>query len=339
MITLRWRLRKLLNLLPARRTVSAGLVPIESIRKKRIRIVYLFTGTYGDFVQILRTVQTLGQTFPEDEVILYGASRYAQEFALELPNSVRPAEPWEPWHWLFSRPEMLLTNAVGVYRVRFDYFARFASRQAYGFRHSHEIRRGGYQETIPLVPSVHSFAEENLKLLEVAGIRNLDRIFPAWKPDYLKDQNLVTAKWGKDKIFFHIGSAGLKKDFGIKIYSRLVREILLHLKGQNVEVVMGPGDEDIAFEVCSGTDWVPQMFPVSRLIKNLRTFEGTVLCFNSFLAHLCHYLDCPAIVIHRLAVPFGYDCAPLHYQVVLGEENDWNLTPVWQALERKSPKV
>jgi hypothetical protein len=74
------------------------------------------------------------------------------------------------------------------------------------------------------------------------------------------------------------------------------------------------------------------MFPLARLIRILKSFEGTVLCFNSFPAHICHYLGLPAIVIHREAVPYGYDCAPLHRQVVLTSASDWDLGGVWEAL-------
>ena len=113
----------------------------------------------------------------------------------------------------------------------------------------------------------------------------------------------ICRPWGKGKILFHIGSAGLKKDFGLKGYTRLVLGVLNRLDGRPVEVVMGPGDEDIALEVRTGTGFVPQMYPLSRLIRILRSFEGTVLCFNSFPAHICQYLGRSAIVMHREVDP------------------------------------
>ena len=140
---------------------------------------------------------------------------------------------------------------------------------------------------------------------------------------------------GQDRILFHIGSSGLKQDFGLNIYTRLVLGILDHLEGRPVDVVIGPGDEDIALEVKTGTTLVPQMFPLERLIANLRTYAGPILCFNSFLAHLCAYLNRPAIVIHRQAIPFGYDCSPLHRQVILKAETGYNLAEVWDVLDEK----
>ncbi len=333
---LRWRLRDLLRLLPSRDaipTVGEGRGrPYPIVGTRPLRIAYLFSGTYGDFAQALGPLNRLAEAFPGCELSLFGAGRYAREFASELPPDLRVADSWELWNWILARRDLLFTNAVGVYRVRFEFAARFCARRAYGFRHAHEARRGGYDATLALLPSVRSFAEENLRVLELAGVRMAAAPAPEADPATPSAEG-----WGRGQILFHIGSAGLKRDFGLKAYTRLVLRILGRLDGKPVEVVMGPGDEDIALEIRSGTGFVPQMFPLSRLIKNLRNFEGTVLCFNSFLAHLCLYLGRPAVVIHRQAVPFGYDCGPLHRQVVLKLEKGWDLAEVWDALDLRRP--
>lgn len=321
---LRWRLRGLLKLLPAREGKGA---------RKPLRIAYLFTGTYGDFAQALGPLNRLAEAFPGCDLSLIGAGRYAREFATELPPNLRVVDSWEPWTWLVKRRDLLFTNAVGVYRVRFEFAARFCARRAYGFRHAHESRRGGYDATVALLPSIHSFAEENLKVLGLAGVD----IGSPEAASTATDARPSDEAWGRGQILFHIGSAGLKRDFGLKVYTRLVLGILGKLDGRPVEVVMGPGDDDVALEIRSGTGLVPQMYPLSRLIRNLRNFEGTVLCFNSFLAHLCLYLGRPAVVIHRQAVPFGYDCGPLHRQVILKAEKGWDLAEVWDALELRRP--
>lgn len=321
----RWRLRRLLGLLPGR--PPSGRAGARGLSGPGFRIGYLFAGSYGDFVQILRPLNRLAAAHPGAEIILYGGERYFREFQSELPPELRPARPFEPWLWIRRPLDLLLTNCVGVYRVRFDLAGRFCAREAYGFRHSHETGRGGYAGTLPLDPAVRNFAEENLRLLDLAGI--------ASNGNGSADFTLLgpVPNWGRGKILFMIGSAGLKKDFGLKTYTRLVFGILERLDGLPVEVVMGPGDEDIALEVRTGTSFNPQMFPLSRLIRILRSFEGTVLCFNSFPAHICHYLGRSAVVLHRETVPFGYDCAPLHRQVVLKSEMDWDLGEVWEALE------
>jgi ADP-heptose:LPS heptosyltransferase len=324
----RWRIRGLLSALPAR---SAG--PAALGNGDGARIAYLFAGTYGDFVQALACLARLAGAYPRAEIILCGAERYAREFASELPPSLRIAKGGEPWTWSWHRVDLLLTNCVGVYRVRFECVARLCARRAFGFRHAHEKRRGGYSATVPLLPATRSFAEENLKTLDLAGVPALPessvRMVPVALPG--AGQGRVAA-WGRGKILFHIGSAGLKRDFGLRAYTRLVLAILNGLDGRPVEVIMGPGDEDVALEVRTGTGHVPQMYPLVRLIRILRTFEGTMLCFNSFPAHICHYLGKPALVIHREAVPYGYDCAPLHRQLILQRERDWDLGEVWEAL-------
>ncbi|HKP96604.1 MAG TPA: hypothetical protein VJ385_12670 [Fibrobacteria bacterium] len=332
----RWRMRGFLRLLPAR-SPGAESAAEENPFAGRLRIAYMFTGTYGDFVQILRPLNRLAAAFPHAEIRLHGADRYAREFSSELPPGLRIAHSFDPFRWVLDPVELLLTNCVGVYRVRLDFAARFCARRAYGFRHSHETRRGGYAATIPLLPEVRSFAEENLKVLDLAGVPQMWGLLERRGESLEAGEALFPGEpvpaWGKGKILFHIGSAGLKRDFGLKVYTRLVFGILSKLDGRPVEVVMGPGDEDIALEVRSGTGYVPQMFPLSRLIRILRSFEGTVLCFNSFPAHICHYLGRSAIVMHREAIPYGYDCAPLHKQVVLSPDKGWDLREVWEALE------
>lgn len=324
----RWRVRGLLSALPAR---SPGLAALGN--GEGARIAYLFAGTYGDFVQVLAALARLAGAYPRAEIILCGAERYAREFASELPATLRIAKGGEPWTWAWHRVDLLLTNCVGVYRVRFECVARICARRAFGFRHDHEKRRGGYSATVPLLPAIRSFAEENLKALDLAGVptrSEASRPAPAALP--VAGPGGRVAAWGRGKILFHIGSAGLKRDFGLRAYTRLVLAILNGLEGRQVEVIMGPGDEDVALEVRTGTGYVPQMYPLVRLIRILRTFEGTMLCFNSFPAHICHYLGKPALVIHREAVPYGYDCAPLHRQLVLQRDRDWDLGEVWEAL-------
>lgn len=316
----RWRLRALLRLLPAKKP---GRVLADE--DAGARIAYLFAGTYGDFAQALRPLARLAEAYPRAEVILVGGSRIAREFAGELPASLRIARGGEIGRWIFRRVDLLATNCVGVYRVRFDWIARFCARRAFGFSHAGEARRGGYTATLPLVPEARSFARENLNLLDLAGVPG-----NASRPALSGTRNAG----GEGGILFHIGSAGLKRDFGLRTYARLVLSILNGLRGRRIEVVMGPGDEDIAWEVRSGAGLAPQMYPMGGLIRRLRAYEGTVLCFNSFPAHLCQYLGKPAVVIHREHIPYGYDCAPLHRQIVLKRNRGWDLEELWRELAR-----
>jgi ADP-heptose:LPS heptosyltransferase len=325
---LRWRLRKRLELFPKR--IPDARSNVTDVNPTRpLRIAYLFSGTYGDFVQALRALNHLAESYPGCDLVLYGANRYAREFATVLPENLHTTHSLAWLGWLFYRRDVLFTNAVGVYRVEFDYIAYFCARKAFGFRHTAESRRAGFENTLALVPTLLSFAEANLNLLELAGVPAL----PHARSSHAEVSNYADhpAHSGVDpgQIFFHIGSAGLKQDFGLKVYTRLVLGILDGMANRPIKMVMGPGDEDIALEVKTSLGKVPEMYPLVQLIRILRDFDGIILCFNSFLAHLCVYLNRPAIVIHRESVPYGYDCSPLHRQVLLKAENGYDLAEIW----------
>lgn len=327
----RWRIRKFLSLLPARTPATVRGM------KAPARIAYLFTGTYGDFVQILPALRRLAAAYPAADLVLCGGHAYAREFSSEIPRSLRLAKSWEPWSWLLSPADLLFTNAVGVFRGRFDLAARLTARKAFGFRHEHETRRGGYSRTLRLDPSVVSFNEENLKLLDLAQVPECWGVGPGpgsgMAPPADAAMSFRPAEpWGKGRILFHIGSSGLKRDFGLGTYAGIITDILSRLEERQVEVVMGPGDGDVIQIIKAESRVTPQEYPVAKLIRMLRAYEGTIVCFNSFMAHLCHYLGKPAIVIHRLQVPYGYDCSVIHRQIALTREKGWSPAPVLEAL-------
>jgi ADP-heptose:LPS heptosyltransferase len=327
----RWRIRKLLALLPVRdaATARSGGTPG--------RVVYLFAGTYGDFVQILPALRRLAAAYPGADLVLHGGHAYAREFSSEVPRKLRLTKAGEPWTWIFSRADLLFTNAVGVFRGNFDLVARLCARRAFGFRHEGEARRGGYSRTLKLDRDVTSFHEENLKLLDMAQVPECWGVGPGPGTGFAAHADAAVSAspaepWGRGRILFHIGSAGLKQEFGLNTYAALVTDMLSHLEDRQVELLMGPGDSDVANLVKAVSRLPFREYPVNRLIRQLRAFEGVILCFNSFLAHLCHYLGKPAIVIHKDAVPYGYDCSVLHRQIVLSPENAWSTREVLLAL-------
>jgi ADP-heptose:LPS heptosyltransferase len=328
----RWRIRRMLSMLPPK---GPGAPAARSAAPSRV--AYLFAGTYGDFVQILPSLRRLATAYPKADLVLCGGEGYAREFATEVPRILRLAKGGEPWSWAFSPADLLLTNAVGVFRGRFDLAARVCARRSFGFRHEHESARGGYTRTLRLDPSVTSFAEENIRLLDLAQVPETWGVGPGPGSGMIPYEDAAVAarpaeSWGRGRILFHIGSAGLKREFGLNAYSRIISEILSRLEERTVELLMGPGDEDVAAEVRIQSRFTPQEQSIPRLIRALRGFEGAVLCFNSFMAHLCHYLGKPAVVIHRGEIPFGYDCSVIHRQVVLRPENHWSVHEVLEAL-------
>jgi ADP-heptose:LPS heptosyltransferase len=326
----RWRVRKLLSLLPQRDAATAR-------GKDPGRIAYLFAGTYGDFVQILPTLRRLAAAYPAADLVLVGGADYAREFSTEVPRILRLASASEPWSWIFSPADLLFTNAVGVFRGHFDLAARLCARKAFGFRHQEEERRGGYSRTLRLDREVNTFNEENLKLLDLAQVPECWGVGPgpgcgASPPPDPAMPFRPAEPWGKGRILFHIGSAGLKKEFGLSTYAGLINEILHRLEDKKVEILIGPDDEDVTALVKAESRFPVQQHPMAKLIRMLRAYEGTIVCFNSFMAHLCNYLGKPAIVIHRGAVPYGYDCGVLHNQVVLSPDSGWNTREVLRAL-------
>lgn len=328
---LRWRIRAALGLLPARAAASARAGGPPK------RVVYLFAGTYGDFVQALPALRRLAAAYPGADFVLHGGHAYAREFSAEIPRQLRLSGAGEPWTWLFARADLLFTNAVGVFRGRFDLLARLCARKAFGFRHGEEARRGGYSRTLKLDRDAASYHAENLKLLDMAQVPDCWGVGPGPGTGFAAHADAALSAspvepWGRGRILFHIGSAGLKEDFGLATYGGLIAEILSHLEDQRVELLMGPDDADVAQIVKAGSRIPIREFPMGRLIRQLRAFEGTILCFNSFMAHLCHYLGKPAVVIHKDAVPCGYDCSVLHRQVVLSPQDAWNIREVLRAL-------
>ena len=327
----RWRIRKLLSVLPARMPATARGV------KPPGRIAYLFAGTYGDFVQILPALRRLATAYPNADLVLCGGHEYARDFSSEVPRNLRLAKSWELWSWMLSPSDLLFTNAVGVFRGHFDLAARLTARKAFGFRHENEARRGGYSRTLRLDPSAVSFNEENLKLLDLAQVPECWGVGPGPGTGTAPPADAAMSvrpsePWGKGRILFHIGSSGLKKDFGLTAYACIITDLLSRLEEKQVELISGPGDGDIVAAIKAETHFAPQEYPIAKLIRMLRGYEGTILCFNSFMAHLCHYLGKPAIVIHRQVVPYGYDCSVIHRQVVLTRENGWGSGQVLEAL-------
>lgn len=328
----RWRIRRLLAALPAKPPAP----PRGDARPARV--AYLFAGTYGDFVQILPALRRLAAAYPAADLVLCGGHKYARELSSEVPRRLRLARSLEPWSWILSPADLLFTNAVGVFRGRFDLAARLCARKSFGFRHSEEARRGGYSRTARLDAKVVNFHEENLKVLDLAQVPDCWGVGPGpgtggSAPADAALSSRPAEPWGRGRILFHFGSAGLKRDFGLPTYAGIVSDILGHLEDRQVELLMGPDDGDVA-QLIKASSRVPiQEHSLSKLIRLLRAFEGTIVCFNSFMAHLCHYLGKPAVVIHKDAVPYGYDCSVIHRQVVLVPENGWNPREVLEVLQ------
>ncbi len=312
---LRWTLRKLLRLLPAKPSVT-GFPPHPG------SIAYLFAGTYGDFVQALPALHDLARRFPGARLWLVAPFGLFRDFASELPSGITWVSGVGFSLRLLSPVDLLVTNAVGVYRVRFEVMARYGARVSLGFRYPGESPRPTYSFTLGLPSPPANFGNENLRLL---------RFGDAATQEKAGDSSDSIAKGSHDAyidfrapVLFHIGSAGLQKDFGRREYIRVIEDVLSQFQPGEMEIYHGPGEEELASMLRERHPGLRlDKLPMSAFICRIRDFQGTLLCFNSFMAHLCLYLDKPAIVFHRDSVPYGYDCSPLHLQVVLKRQTGY----------------
>lgn len=288
------------------------------------RVAYLFAGTYGDFVQILPTLREMDRRFPQADLFLAAPKALYLAFRSELPTRVQRAKPIHLLLWAIFPVEALMTNAVGVYRVRFDFAARFCARISLGFRYPGEPPRSAYSFTLELPPPPANFGRENLRLINSAA--SFFAFDLSQQSETQVPESVAKRAGSGRRVLFHIGSAGLQKDFGTNTYLRIINTVLNQLPIHAVEIYHGPGEMAVA-QTLRGMHpgMTVRILPMADFIAEVRRHEGTLLCFNSFMAHLCHYLGKPALVIHRDAVPYGYDCAPLHEQIILTGQDGYTV--------------
>ena len=145
--------------------------------------------------------------------------------------------------------------------------------------------------------------------------------------DYCNSSNLV----------FHIGSAGLQRDVGPAKYRELISHLLDFFKEQKYDITVISGPADTALTAHIHTHYPETEVMVNTLVElksYLENFSGTIICFNSFIAHFTHYLQKKTIVLHQNKIPPGYDCSPFHLQIILKDEEDLSLKQVFELLKR-----
>jgi hypothetical protein len=325
--SLRWALRRRFR----RIRRDSRIVPADARD-----VLYAFAGTYGDFAQILRPLQALAAACPGARIRVLAPEKMLAAFASFLPDTARGVG-WAGALILCLRggADLFLCNAVGVFRVRFDLLACFGGRISLGFRHGEEKSRPAYSGTLPLTPALRSFESANLALLRLAGIA-LPR---SPGPSSANGKAQENGKPKSDRVLFHVGSAGLRRAFGDERYLELISALLKALPDRVGEILYGPGDQVIAERLRFRHPELLYACPaLPELAAKLKAHAGPVLCFNSFFAHFCRFLEVPAWVVHRETVPYGYDCDPPHFQFVLPAEGPWDFEPLLQeAMAVKTP--
>jgi ADP-heptose:LPS heptosyltransferase len=320
---LRWQVRRLLNGMGRR-----GWRHWRVERSEKVWI--LFWGTHGDFMQALPGFHALEAAYPE-RVSAWIPDRLRMDFVPFLPSTWlgQGSLSFLDFLWAALRPVgRLYVNPPGVWRVRFDFVARFCARKAYGFRHAEEKERRAFSQTLCLDAAQNDFAKAFLKLIERSGVGPLPP-FPPLAP--MASQGSHAGKG----VLFHIGSRGFRKSLGDEAFVDLCETLLRQMEGIPLHLRYGPGDEAVAEAIGARcTRWNPEAPALREMAGELQVFRGAVLCFDSFFAHFCRYLGRPAWVIHREKIPFGYHSGDIHRQIIMSHPQALvgELQDLWQEI-------
>lgn len=303
----RWRVRRLLQLYPQRHAI-----PVPAHARE---ILLLFAGTYGDFVQILPMAANIVAAWPKAVLRIYADKELLNEFAFALPPRARQATWLDLVRACFKPADLLLVNAVGVYRVRYEIAALRLGKMAGGFRYVQESRRSGFGITLPLTTEVGNFGELNQQLVTaLASHKSLaasstplrlrhsaEKLFPFTAP-----------------VLLSVGSAGFREAVGFDGFVKLIEEIHDRLGHTQVTFVAGPQEQELVAHLARlyphRECWV---MPIDALASRIQEWKGGILGFDSFMAHFTLYLGKRMVVLHRSEVPYGYDCGPFHRQLCL----------------------
>jgi hypothetical protein len=231
----------------------------------------------------------------------------------------------------FKPADLLLTNVIAVYRVRFELAARLSSANAMGFCYGDEQGRRAFSRCLRIETGYRDYTRLNLELIHLIHKADEFLVEKIHSTHYLEpDTRAATFVHVAEpsKALFHFGSAGLKQDVGLKNYVRIIHDVLdfFREQGMAVSCVAGDMDADVRELV---QEHFPQLkireYTLEALRPVILDWAGWLICFNSFMAHYCRYLKKPAVVLHNRQVPVGYDCSNIHRQIVLHEEENWRL--------------
>ncbi|MFC1585495.1 hypothetical protein ACFL5V_08125 [Fibrobacterota bacterium] len=328
-MTIRWLAKKLLRLLPQK--------PARALKEREISsIAYLFSGTYGDFVQSLDTLKALSEKYPSSIIYLVSPWAFYREFAFLLPENIRPKTFLQMLLFVVSPVDLMFTNVIAVYRVRWEAVSLLCSRVSYGFCYEDEPGRKSFTACYRLKGTYKNFSRLNFNLIALPG-RYDGKPLLEEKSFFSSDNRVEEESYAipdERKILFHIGSATLRKDFGSFTYHGIICSIVDFLieKEYGLTAVAGDQDKDILRMFMDDYPHVDtRIYSIPGLKEKLENFKGTIICFDSFMAHYCHYLKKPALVINRELVKSGYDCSPLHKHIVLRKSDNWDLSSFFQV--------
>lgn len=325
-----WLLKKILNSLPAKK----ANLPVNESPSTISSIGYLFSGTYGDVVQCLPVLESLSKQYPATLIQIVMPVRLFESFKGFFPANVKRAKGREIILWIIKPRSLILTNTVGVFRVGFEWIGRFCGHRSLGYCYSEEKGRAGYSYCLQLTSDYRYIIHWNMLLLTkicvAKSFETTQEEAPLKSTSLLSDREDLSSK---KKILFHIGSAGLQNDVGEKRYGTLISELIDYLTSQSYEltVITGPSEGGlIHYMENKHPKIILKSYALSDLKATVESFQGTLLCFNSFFAHFTYYLKQSAVVLHQNAIPRGYDCSPFHKQIILQDKENLSLKEVFQ---------
>ncbi len=325
--TFRWTLKKVIQLFPQKTNKELN-------RQGEMKIVYLFSGTYGDFVQCLEALKLIKEEYPKSQIYIKAPFEYLKSFSFFLPEKICLINKKELLKLPFQKADLLFTNVLGVYRSLYDWIAYWGSVNSYGFCYGDELHRKAYGYCIRVKGIVRNYTDFNLDLIkESLGYSSSSVVI-------LKTRVPQKQKKIDVNVLFHIGSQGIKKKLGLVVYCQLLEKILLFLKEHSFSysLIVGPGDGDIISQLKKQGEFDYHSYDLLELKEKIKR-SNVVLCFDSFMPHFCYFLNKPALVLHHKKVPSGYNCAPLHKQIVLTKESNPSLMELFQELESENEKV
>ncbi|MBF0431298.1 MAG: hypothetical protein HQK83_08475 [Fibrobacteria bacterium] len=324
----RWLARKILRLLPPKQRGKAQEFPIK-------QIAYLLAGTYGDFMQSLPAINTLQEKHPNANITLICPDFDPAHLLFLLPERVQFQQASWLFRQLFHPIDLILTNPIGAFRVKFDYAARFCAKTAYGFCYTDENGRSAYHFCYRLTNNIKSNMLLNMELISRTGKPITSSVGEFKNPENQYKAEPFRATHSQPDVLFHCGSTTLQTDFGTKRYQSIISEICKWVISINapLEVIAGPTEASLLSKL---NKKYPKLktgtYSVEQLASRLEQHSGPIICFDSFMAHFCAYYKKAAIVINRELVKPGYDNSTLQTHVVLSKKTNWKLDNLFKVI-------
>ncbi len=320
MPSLRWAAKRILGIFPEKK-----VQPITNAAPQSV--LYLFAGTFGDYIQILPALKALSDKYPASAIYLYSCDLEMSKVDVLLPVTVIPIQFR---NILTKRPgffDFVYSNSIAAYRVRLAWISYIYGKISMGYCYRDDVGRNSNHLSMRLIGSIRNYAALNRHLVQRYPESGMPRVIRP-PSQYCEVPGYEEPFKLKSSVLFHCGSTTLLSEFGSARYGELIKKILFIISKAacHIEVVYGPKEKHLIKSLTnSGLQFKQSSYNLTDLKEKLDVYEGTILCFDSFMAHFCRYLNKRALVFYRELCKTGYDNTPFHYPVILRSEDNWSL--------------